>query len=147
MNKQLKEKIRDIVGEGKLYEVKISCGKIDFINTHENEFDVNRIDMFYFWKDVSLVKKSKIVSQLHEIFGDGITILAYASSYSSEIGSNYEFKRETIFNTYNNTDTTFYITDDICTYIVCTNNNKKKIKKFNTDFLGDIKIDSDFIIV
>ena len=147
MNKYCKERIRKIVGEGKLYEVHLSYGKIEFINTHENEFEVGKIDCFTFWKDVTNVKESRIINQLFDIFGDDITILAFASAYSSEKGDNCVFKEETIHNSYMNTDTTLYITEDDCTYIVCTNNKKTKLKKLNTDFLGDIKVDSDYIIV
>ena len=65
----------------------------------------------------------------------------------SEKENGYVFKEETVHNSYLNTDSTLYITDEYCTYIVCTNNNKTKLKKFNTDFLGEIKVDSDYTIV
>ena len=147
MKKQVKEKIRKTVGEGKLYEVKISYDKIDFISTQENEFDINNIDYFTFWKDVTAVKESRIINQFFKIFGEDITILAYCCYHSSEKGDNFAFKQETIYNPHDNTDSTIYITDNICTYIVCTNNKKTKLSKFNTKFLGNIKVDSEYITV
>lgn len=147
MNKSCKEKIRNIVGEGKLYEIRLSYGKIEFINTHENEFEVDKIDYFTFWKNVTDVKESKIVKQLFDIFGNDITILAYCCYHVSEKENGYVFKEETVHNSYLNTDSTLYITDEYCTYIVCTNNNRTKLKKFNTDFLGEIKVDSDYTVV
>ena len=145
MNKQLKEDIRKIVGEGKLYEVIISYDKIELIVTKENDFPIchnyDPFRPFTFFEDVTDKKESRFVSEIHDIFGDNIKILAYNDHYVSFKDNNYVFQEEHGYDSYHNRPTVMYITDDDCRYIVCTTDKKAKLKKFNTEYLGDIQID------
>ena len=121
MLNELKQKIREVVGEGKLYEAHISYGELSYIFTKEKDFEVDWT-LYYFWGDVTDRNDSPIVRKIHEIFGCEVKILGFCDYYSHLYPEKVCFKK---------LDKESGVQDTECTYIVCTTGRKGKLTRWN----------------
>lgn len=120
MDKIVREKIRKSLGEGKLYEVRLSGGVV-CIFTKECDFEV-MWTLYYFWGDVTDRMESPVIRKIHSIFNCEVKILGYChycSHFSPEDVVFRDMGKES------------GVKDTDCTYIVCTPNRKSKITKWN----------------
>ena len=136
---KIKEKVKNILGEGKLYEIELYGGKISSINTNQKNF--NRLNgNFDEWHvscfdEVTNRDDSKIIGKIKDIFNCEVKILAICDYYTSNSEEN-----EIILKRKNEL---LAVRDVDCTYIVCTVNKKTKLKNFNITEDDNIEI-SDF---
>lgn len=126
MDKIAESKVREILGEGKLYQVTTFNGKLSTIETSKRELELIRSWDEYCSNrqiDVSEIVGSHIINQLKEIFGDDAKILAY-----SRAGSSYDcYKDEYILwksepDRYGNISVDTDLTVD---YLICIKSKKK----------------------
>lgn len=132
MDRLAKEEIREIVGEGKLYEIELYGKKIANIKTNERDFDFSSdLIRLLFFKEVTN-SKSKVVQSIKELFGkEEVKIIAWTSYYTDFDGHENDFIFKKVKFTGKGYAEYSCVLDTDCYYIVCTPNKKGKIKKFN----------------
>lgn len=131
MDSEFKNLVKEILGNvnGKLYEFITYGGKLSTLLTKEEYFDVFITESpINFLKDVTDRSDSKIVNEIHKIFGNNIKIIAWCD-YFSQLNEN-----NTFFLKHNEENG---ISDGDCTYIICTVDN---------DELIDLNIESNEIV-
>lgn len=122
MDSEFKNLVKEILGNvnGKLYEFITYGGKLSTLLTKEEYFDVFITESpVNFLKDVTDRSDSKIVNEIHKIFGNNIKIIAWCD-YFSQLSEN-----NTIFAKYGELND--IICDSDCTYIICTVDNDELI--------------------
>jgi len=124
MDKQAKEKIKNLIGEGKLYEVELYNDEAAlYTNEKDFNFSSDLIRLTYF--DEVTNTESPIVNHIKEFFGDNeVRIIAYSDHYSNIDAHKTHF----MFKRFNKMSC---VPDTDCYYIVSTPNKKGKIKNFN----------------
>lgn len=137
MTEKNRKRAKEILGEGKIYEVEIYNGKVSTIATNQKhftryngQFDEWNISIF---DDVTDRDDSLIIKKIKEVFNTDIKILALCNSYVSKLHDG-----ETSLK---NKDNNLFVSDADCTYIVCTTGKKSKLKKFNVTPEDDIVIE------
>lgn len=126
MDKLAESKVREILGEGKLYQVTTFNGKLSTIETSKNKLELIRTwDEFCSNRqiDVSDIVGSRIIDHLKEIFGDDAKILAY-----SRAGSSYDCHKDEYILWESDPDRYGHIsvdTDLTVDYLVCAKSKKK----------------------
>lgn len=126
MDKLAESKVREILGEGKLYQVTIFNGKLSTIETSKRELELLRSWDEYSSNmkiDVSDVDGSRIINEIKEIFGGDSKIIAY-----SRAGSSYDYHKDEYILWKSNPDRYGHIsvdTDLTVSYLVCIKNKKK----------------------
>ena len=127
MDKLAESKVREIVGEGKLYQVTTFNGKLSTIETGKRELELIRSWDEYCSNriiDVSGIKEgSRIINEIKEIFGDDAKVLAY-----SRAGSDYDCHKDEYILWQSTPDRYGHIsvdTDLTVDYLVCIKSKKK----------------------
>ena len=121
MDREVKNLVNRILGNtnGKLYEFITYGGKLSTLLTKEEYFDITITESpVNFFEEVTERKDSKVVNEIHKIFGNNVRIIA-CCDYFSQLGKN-----NTFFAKYNENSG---ISDGDCTYIICTIDNNKLI--------------------
>ena len=123
MDKQAKEKIRSLIGDGKLYEVEIYNGEAALFTDEKDFHFSSSLNYLTFIEDVTDVESS-VIKNIKDFFGNvKIKILAYSDNYANI----EDHKKDVLFKK----NGTSVVADTTCYYIVSTPNKKGKIKKFN----------------
>ena len=85
MNRLAESEVREILGDGKLYQVTTFNGKLSTIETSKREmYLLSSYDAYcsHHKIDVSNITESDIINQIKGIFGYDAKILAYCMGYS-----------------------------------------------------------------
>lgn len=137
MTKEYQKRAKEILGEGKLYEVEIYGGKVSSIATNQKHF-TRYNGQFNEWNvtifdDVTNRDDSSIVKKIKEVFNTDVKILALCNSYVSNI-----CEGETSLKS---KDNKLFVSDVDCTYIVCTPGKKTKLTNFKVSDNDEIVIE------